>query len=568
MDRRDSATYHSSLDFTQEPLRALRRLNLVCVTVVAIGVATAQAFPQGCTHGHDGGPPSLPIEILERPLKLREGIGKIHDPVTTSSKEAQTFYNQGIAYLHSYVWIEAARSFNQALRLDPRLAVAYIGLSRALSGLGSMQSAEAALKKAKDLASGVGPRERRRIDVRAKQLWAMAEITNPNRLLEYKKSLDDALALDAEDVELWLLRGNAEEPHAGGRGQRGGADSIRYYQRALALSPNHLAAHHYLVHSYENLNRIEEALKHGEVYAKLAPSVPHARHMYGHNLRRVGRIRDAILEFSKADELEIAYYRAESIRPEYDWHHQHNLDLLSTSYQYQGQIKTAEQLMRRSFSIPSMEEAQEFNKREWPGFLLARGRYNETLDAANTLKTGRWKVGRAIGHIMASHALMAMQKLDAASEEAKAAVREAQVAGSKRAIIASDLEVLQGEFFLRTGQRDKGRAILRDVQRKLRAEPGPDAWSQALFRLEAIGKIARQTNDWELTAYTAEQMREHDPAYGGTHYLLGLVAEQMGNTAVALEEFSKAEKLWREADEDFPELAQIRERLSHLRSQK
>src|SRR5687767_2346072 len=51
----------------------------------------------------------VPREILERPVPLRDGTGRAHTPVTTSSKEAQAFHDQGLAYLHSYVWIEAAR---------------------------------------------------------------------------------------------------------------------------------------------------------------------------------------------------------------------------------------------------------------------------------------------------------------------------------------------------------------------------------------------------------------------------------------------------------------------------
>jgi hypothetical protein len=54
----------------------------------------------------------------------------------TCSKNAQPFYDQEVAYLlYSYVWIEAARSFHRALRGDPGLAMAYLGLSRVYSGL-------------------------------------------------------------------------------------------------------------------------------------------------------------------------------------------------------------------------------------------------------------------------------------------------------------------------------------------------------------------------------------------------------------------------------------------------
>ena len=73
--------------------------------------------------------PDVPAEVLNRPLPLRTGIGRAHDTVGTRSQEAQAFFDQGLTYVHAYVWIEAARSFNQALRLDPSLAIAHVGLS-------------------------------------------------------------------------------------------------------------------------------------------------------------------------------------------------------------------------------------------------------------------------------------------------------------------------------------------------------------------------------------------------------------------------------------------------------
>src|SRR5688500_16676964 len=73
--------------------------------------------------------PSVPQALLERPVQLRAGIGAVHDDAGTKSKEAQAFYDQGLAYLHSFVWIEAARSFHEALRHDPDLALAHVGLS-------------------------------------------------------------------------------------------------------------------------------------------------------------------------------------------------------------------------------------------------------------------------------------------------------------------------------------------------------------------------------------------------------------------------------------------------------
>jgi tetratricopeptide (TPR) repeat protein len=532
---------------------------------IFIIVSSSPAPAQEHRHENDAPPDSIPAEILQRPVTLRAGIGAVHEAVTTSSKEAQSFYDQGLAYLHSYVWIEAARSFNQALRLDPKLALGWVGLSRAFSGLNATGAARAALDQAQALATHATERERQRIAIRAKQLEAIQDPGNAGKHSEYKKAIDDALATYENDAELWLLRGNAEEANAAGRGQHGGAASITFYLRALAASPDNFAAHHYLIHSYENSGRIEEALKHGETYTRLAPVIPHAHHMYGHDLRRVGRINDAIAEFRRADELENAYYKSENIPAEYDWHHEHNLDLLSTSYQHEGQVKAAEQLMRQAFAIPSMQDTLEFNKRQWPEFLLARGRADEALRAAGALVNSRWDIVRSIGRVMASRALMAMGKLPAASDEAKAALNELRESGRRAEFVRPYLEALQGEFFLRTGQPERGRAALKEVMSKIRAEPGPDAWTQSLFKLELIARTAREAGDWELARYAAQQMIEHDANYAGSHYAMALVAEHEGDKSAALEGFAAAEKYWRNADSDLPELLDARKKLAALR---
>ena len=550
----------------------------ICVLLLAASWAAAPAFAQtdpGDPHAACAAVGYVPAGLLGKPLALRAGTGagrgpgQAHEAVTTTSAEAQAFYDQGIAYLHSYVWIEAARSFHEALRHDPKLAMAHVGLSRVFTGLEDADAARAALEKAESLAASVSPREQRRIALRRVQLEALADLGNLQKHVAYKKALDDALAVDMDDVELWLLRGNAEEATAAGRGQRGGAASVAFYDRALALRPDHFAAHHYLVHSYEMIGSIDQALAHGEIYARLAASVPHAHHMWAHDLRRVGRTQDAIAEFRKADALENAYYAAEGIPAEYDWHHQHNLDLLSTSHQHQGQLREAEALMRRSFALPPPYEYSAFNKKEWPGFLLARGRVEEARAAARTLVGSRFAAARAMGHVALAQAALSEGLLDEAQAEAalgRKAFEEVEATPwSARNAIVPYLDLVKGSLQLRNGEAEAGRTLLMDVQKRLRALPGPDAWMQALFVLESIARTAREAGDWELADYTARQMLEHDGAYAGAHYALGLVAEHRGEAAAARQSFAQAERLWASADPDLPELARVRPRVTAAR---
>src|SRR4030095_47587 len=120
---------------------------LILMSVLVAGSLTVAA--QEDPHAACAAPPSyVPEEILLRPVTLRSGIGNSHDPVSTDSPQAQAFYDQGLNYLESYVWIEASRSFHQALRIDPNLAMAYVGLSRVASGLDNPAAAQPFLEKA------------------------------------------------------------------------------------------------------------------------------------------------------------------------------------------------------------------------------------------------------------------------------------------------------------------------------------------------------------------------------------------------------------------------------------
>jgi tetratricopeptide (TPR) repeat protein len=507
----------------------------------------------------------VPREVLERPVPLRPGTGNVHEAVTTSSAEAQAFYDQGINYLHGYVWIEAARSFRQALRLDPSLALAWVGLSRVYSGLDDPQAARDAAAKAEVLAARTSPREQRRIALRAKQLEAMADITDVAKHAAYKKAVDEALAADIGDPALWLVRGNAEESSAAGRGQRGGAASTAFYLEALRVSPDNAAAHHYLTHSYETIGQIPLALEHGEAYARLAPSIPHSHHMWGHDLRRVGRVDDAIAAFRRTDDLEKAYYGAERIDAALDWHHVHNLDLLATAYQHKGQMRKAEATMREATALPPLTDYIEFNQKLLPVFLLGRERWDEASDAAGRLARGKWPATRAVGQALLGHALLvrgrtaeARAALATAEQELAAVPASTAGIGVSRGQTQPWVDTLRGELLIRDGDRAEGRRTLEGVARTLRGLPGPDAWIQALFRLEAMARTARDAGEWELAGFLADQMVEHDAAYGGSHLARALVAEHRGDRAQATAARAEAARYWSDADPDLPELAAVR----------
>jgi Tfp pilus assembly protein PilF len=91
--------------------------------------------------------------LLERPIALTTAAGRMHQEVTTASLEAQAYYDQGIAYLASYAFVDAGRSLIEALRHDPELAMAHLQLAKVYANVDAIADARRELEQATALAA-------------------------------------------------------------------------------------------------------------------------------------------------------------------------------------------------------------------------------------------------------------------------------------------------------------------------------------------------------------------------------------------------------------------------------
>src|ERR1700752_4809517 len=67
-----------------------------------------------------------------RPVTMVAGLGDLHHPVSASNAQAQQFFDQGLRFVYAFNHDEAARSFQHAAELDPKLAMAYWGVAEAV----------------------------------------------------------------------------------------------------------------------------------------------------------------------------------------------------------------------------------------------------------------------------------------------------------------------------------------------------------------------------------------------------------------------------------------------------
>ena len=108
-------------------------------------------------------------DVAHRPATIVDGVGSPHHPVTTRSDGAQAFYDQGLGWMHSYFWMESARSFHHALTLDADLALAHVGLYVVYWNLGMRDLSKRHLDAAAAQRDDVSERERMYIDARVIQ---------------------------------------------------------------------------------------------------------------------------------------------------------------------------------------------------------------------------------------------------------------------------------------------------------------------------------------------------------------------------------------------------------------
>src|SRR5687768_12856496 len=101
---------------------------MTCLPSLAVAILAAAAAAK---KPDAPAPPRLPITGLAPAVHVPD-LCLYRYPVGTRSADCQKFCDQGYGYFYSYVWIEAARSFETALRHDPECAVAWLGLHNAL----------------------------------------------------------------------------------------------------------------------------------------------------------------------------------------------------------------------------------------------------------------------------------------------------------------------------------------------------------------------------------------------------------------------------------------------------
>jgi tetratricopeptide (TPR) repeat protein len=161
--------------------------------------------------------------------------------------------------------VDAEHFFREATALDPRFALAWVGVTDALN-----------LQTDFHAGSKVG------------------------LLAEAEKTLAKALELDPTLAEAWASSGNI----ANNRLQFARAEPL--FRRAIALNPNYATAHHWLSLTLAALGRRQEALAEAERAVALDPLSGIINNLLGYSQENLGRFDDALAAYKRVIQIDPA----------------------------------------------------------------------------------------------------------------------------------------------------------------------------------------------------------------------------------------------------------------------
>lgn len=299
---------------------------------------------------------SLASDHVKTTAPLFKGMGTLHHPISTKSPQAQRYFDQGLVLAYGFNHAEAARSFKEAIKLDPDCAMCHWGLAYVLGpNINAKMEDEAipesyqAIQKALKLASRSSQVEQAYINALAQRYTnqpvedrstldrafaeAMQQVTK-----QYPDDLD-AATIYAEalmDTMPWNYWTETNQPKPETQVVVSTLESI------LKRDRHHPGANHLYIHAVEAVQP-EKAVAAADRLGKLVPGSGHLVHMPSHIYIRVGRYHDAVVANQKAIAVDQDYLtrcHAQGVYPLAYMPHNHHFLWFAATFEGNSQLAT------------------------------------------------------------------------------------------------------------------------------------------------------------------------------------------------------------------------------------
>ena len=286
---------------------------------------------------------------------LLSGLGNRSMKITTSSKLAQQYFDQGYRLAWGFNHDEALRAFRKAQRLDPQCAMCFWGEAWALGpNINVPMDAKAnapalgSVERARSLAARSSPREKALIGAIAAR-YSPTQNDRAKLDAAYGRAMRKVAKTYTADAEIATLYADAlmnispwDYWEPGGRQLHPAlGELVPTLERVLAKDPEHAAAIHLYIHAVEASSDPRRAERYADKLAKLAPEAGHLVHMPAHIYFVVGRYKDSLATNLRAVKVDEAYIAAQKPAGVYPLgYYPHNVHFVMVSAQMGGDGRT------------------------------------------------------------------------------------------------------------------------------------------------------------------------------------------------------------------------------------
>jgi tetratricopeptide (TPR) repeat protein len=439
-------------------------------------LAIVAAFPLTATATVAQRPDTALPPAFRQPMQLYTvGLGKYSWPITTKSREAQAFFDQGVQLLYSFTPEDAARSFREAQKRDPGCAMCYFAEAWAwgpyLNGpmpARNAPRAHAAAQQAQKLVGSTSAIEQALITTMAVRYQPVYDSATHFRLARvYADSLARVSARFPNDLNVATMYAEALmllEPRRGiWEITKPSVQHIHHVlESILTRDVNHPGACHLLIHATESSTRAGAAERCANLLGQSIPGASHINHMPSHTFNRIGRWGDAVranIEAWHSDQ-RAKYGEGFAIYPE------HNLHMLLFSASYDGQGAIA------------IQAGKDYAKISNGGVfyrsltLLRFGRFDEILELRdppanrNPIFLGLWNFSRGYAHLRQNNVDSARVYLERVEQGASTTSDSIVFRGhTAKALLGITGGILKAELLRKDGKLQEAVPVLEEAVR-------------------------------------------------------------------------------------------------------
>ena len=499
-------------------------------------------------------------------------------PITTKSKVAQKYFDQGLILAYGFNHAEAVRSFKEAARQDPDCASCYWGLAYVLGPNYNspmktevLIEAEEAINNARLRADKCSPKENALIIALSKRYPRNTKddpkpfyIAYSNELKKVSEKFTDDFdiaALYAEslmDLHPWDLWSKIGEPRPWT------PQIITILENILKKNPKHAQAVHLYIHATEASNNPERCLPFANTLRTLIPGSGHLVHMPSHTYINTGHYHEGTLANERAVQIDSNYIEACHAAGVYPiGYYPHNWHFLAACATLEGRSKKALEagqylahyISDKGLTLPDHLYSQIFYSTPWHIMvkfsmwdkILAEPKPNDTL--AYPLAVWTYAQGMALAATgkaqKAQECLSILKKLELDTTIAKIDFTDSTKA---TAIVSISKSVLESEIAYRKGNLASAITLFR---RSVEKEDNiyydePSSW---LFSVRhSLGRVLIEAGQYlEAEKVYREDLKKHKE---NGWALIGLYQAllKQGKKVEAQLVKARYEKAWQYAD--------------------